>query len=256
MRISILSSKGGVGKSTIAISLSKALSKRGNNVLLIDRDLIGYASYLAGIRGLGMVSSVADGVESTFYREMRFDDGSVVVLKYFGDGPRYKVDIDKFHKDRALGDRGWELYRRVLNLRKYDFVVVDNAPLVRPQDDIVRHELEKFKSVYPGFPVRQLFVSDSLEVTINDNVRYAESIGVVNEKTVLGFVINMIPPRDVEKFRSVLSNIVGRLGARFGILLPFMESIFQFSGEFTDFPIPTEIEDLAEKIQEIQTIKD
>ncbi|MEL9970248.1 MAG: P-loop NTPase, partial [Metallosphaera sp.] len=47
MRLSILSSKGGVGKSTLAISLSKELARRRTDVLLIDRDLIGYASYLA-----------------------------------------------------------------------------------------------------------------------------------------------------------------------------------------------------------------
>ncbi|WP_252896754.1 ParA family protein [Metallosphaera hakonensis] len=50
MRISIRSSKGGVGKSTIAISLAKALAMKGYDVLLMDRDVVGYASYLAGIQ--------------------------------------------------------------------------------------------------------------------------------------------------------------------------------------------------------------
>ncbi|MEM3863722.1 MAG: P-loop NTPase [Metallosphaera sp.] len=64
MRLSILSSKGGVGKSPLAISLSKELARRRTDVLLIDRDLIGYASYLAGIRGPGLVTSVVEELET------------------------------------------------------------------------------------------------------------------------------------------------------------------------------------------------
>ncbi|MFP3261037.1 MAG: P-loop NTPase, partial [Sulfolobus sp.] len=50
-RISVLGVKGGVGKSTIALSLSLLLAKSSKNVLLIDRDILGYASSVSGIRG-------------------------------------------------------------------------------------------------------------------------------------------------------------------------------------------------------------
>ncbi len=254
MRVSILSSKGGVGKSTVAISLSKALAMMGFSVLLVDRDLVGYASYVAGIKGPGLIASVSDGVDSTVYKEIALGDGSVTVLKYFGDGPRYKIDIDKFHKDRKLGEKGWEIYRKVLTTKKFSFVLVDNAQLVRPEDDIVKHELEKFIEIYPGFPIWQLFVSDSLARTIEDNVSYAESIGSVRDGTVLGFIINMIRPGEVEKFRGVLDNVLKRVKAKFGVLLPFSEDIFQFTGTFEEFPVLQEIKDLASKVVEVKTM--
>ncbi|BCS92212.1 AAA family ATPase [Metallosphaera javensis (ex Sakai et al. 2022)] len=252
MRISVLSSKGGVGKSTVAISLSKVLAMMGFPVLLVDRDLVGYASYTAGIKGPGLVSSVSDGIESTVYRDIAVGKGSVTVLKYFGDGPRYKTDIDKFHMDSKLGDKGWAIYTRILRMKEYSFVIVDNAQLVRPEDDIVKHELEKFKEVYPGFPIWQLFVSDSLNRTIEDNIAYAESIGSVRDGTMLGFIINMIRPGEAERFRGVLDNAMKRLNARFGALLPFSEDLFQFTGTFEEFPVLPEIKDFALKVASLR----
>jgi ATPases involved in chromosome partitioning len=49
----VLSIKGGVGKSTIALTTALELTEIGRNVLLIDGDLLGYSSQLAGIEGRG-----------------------------------------------------------------------------------------------------------------------------------------------------------------------------------------------------------
>ena len=61
LRISVLSIKGGAGKSTIALTTALELTEMGRNVLLIDRDLLGYSSQLAGIRGKGLLASVVEG---------------------------------------------------------------------------------------------------------------------------------------------------------------------------------------------------
>ncbi len=53
-RITILGIKGGVGKSTVALTLGKALAISSKSVLIVDRDLIGYSSYILGIRGKGI----------------------------------------------------------------------------------------------------------------------------------------------------------------------------------------------------------
>jgi len=66
MRISIVSTKGGVGKSTIAISLSRELADRCKRVLLVDMDLSGFSSLIAGIREQGLISSTVDGNDSNY----------------------------------------------------------------------------------------------------------------------------------------------------------------------------------------------
>lgn len=60
MRIAVLKAKGGVGGSTIAASLAKYLALRGMRVLLIDRDLVGTVSELAGLRGNGLIQLVKE----------------------------------------------------------------------------------------------------------------------------------------------------------------------------------------------------
>ncbi|PVU77575.1 hypothetical protein DDW13_00500, partial [Acidianus hospitalis] len=62
-RISVLGVKGGVGKSTISLNLGRFLAKNSKKVLLVDRDVLGFASYLTGIRGKGLLAKVVDGEE-------------------------------------------------------------------------------------------------------------------------------------------------------------------------------------------------
>ncbi|MEM3914305.1 MAG: P-loop NTPase [Metallosphaera sp.] len=251
MRLSILSSKGGVGKSTLAISLSKELARRRTDVLLIDRDLIGYASYLAGIRGPGLVTSVVEELDTKPWREIKVESGSVTILKYFGDGPRYKLDIEKLHRQRKLGERGWELYRGLLKAKRYSFVIVDNAALVRPEDDIVKHELDTFKGIYPDMPIWQIFVSDFLDVDIKETVRYANLIGSVELGSVLAFVINMVYPEISTRVNHLLDQIVNALKARMGLTIPFSEKVYQYNGDFESFPILPEVGKMATKIMEM-----
>ncbi|WP_404802720.1 P-loop NTPase [Metallosphaera sedula] len=49
-----MSIKGGVGKSTISILLSIELNRLGKRLILVDMDLSGYTSFLAGIREPGI----------------------------------------------------------------------------------------------------------------------------------------------------------------------------------------------------------
>lgn len=71
MRIIILGNKGGVGKSTVGLLLAKRLCELGKTVLLVDRDQIGYASWLVGIKRKGLIASVVDGEEGDYFVEKR-----------------------------------------------------------------------------------------------------------------------------------------------------------------------------------------
>jgi ATPases involved in chromosome partitioning len=84
LRISVLSIKGGAGKSTIALTTALELTEIGRNVLLIDRDLLGYSSQLAGIRGKGLLASVVEGGNGGNYivKKRRFTGVGVVIGRF------------------------------------------------------------------------------------------------------------------------------------------------------------------------------
>ena len=60
MRIVVLGAKGGVGKSMITLLLVRFLLSLGKKIIVVDRDMTGYISWLAGIKGKGLMASIID----------------------------------------------------------------------------------------------------------------------------------------------------------------------------------------------------
>jgi ATPases involved in chromosome partitioning len=79
--------KGGVGVSTLVLMLAKALAKRGAKVTLVDMDVTGYISGIAGIHDKGLLAQVVDG-ENLRGTHINKVDG-IQVLKFLGDGMRF-----------------------------------------------------------------------------------------------------------------------------------------------------------------------
>ncbi|MFP3399833.1 AAA family ATPase [Acidianus sp.] len=105
MRLSVLSTKGGVGKSIIALLLSKYFSQNGVKTLLIDRDPLGWVSNLAKIKGKGLLASIVDKEEDkqAYFKEVKTKDGGdFYILKLYGDGARFYVDLDIIRRDEKL----------------------------------------------------------------------------------------------------------------------------------------------------------
>jgi len=71
MRIVVGGVKGGVGKSLISASVSKLLARMGFNVLLIDREVLGWSSELLGLRTKGLVHNVMTGEGRDHYAEFQ-----------------------------------------------------------------------------------------------------------------------------------------------------------------------------------------
>lgn len=251
-RISVHGSKGGVGKSTISLSLAKELALDGKNVLLIDRDVLGYASFILGVKGPGLLAKIVEGTDSSPVKEIRIGNGILTVLKLFGDGTRFKNDIAIIHSDPSLKEKLKQNYKEILNKRVYDFAVVDNLPLVTPSDYAVKHELSTFLEVFPNSTIARVFVSDPSKYCIINTANYIRT--VEGSPEVVGFpwsfVINMFPPRrETGEYVNNLRDLVKQLGLKSGVIIPFVDSLFQFMGDLESLPVVPQIRRMALNIQ-------
>ena len=79
--------KGGVGVSTVALMLAKALAQQVNSVTLVDMDAAGYISSIANIRVKGLLAQSVDGekLEAGYAGKI----GGIYVVKFLGDGMRF-----------------------------------------------------------------------------------------------------------------------------------------------------------------------
>ncbi|MFZ8840538.1 MAG: P-loop NTPase, partial [Pyrobaculum sp.] len=76
--------KGGVGVSTLALMLAKALAEQGNSVTLVDMDVAGYISSIANIRVNGLLAQSVDGEKPAAGYGGKI--GRIHVVKFLGDG--------------------------------------------------------------------------------------------------------------------------------------------------------------------------
>ncbi|QKR00235.1 tyrosine-protein kinase family protein [Metallosphaera tengchongensis] len=234
MRVLILGAKGGVGKSVISLLVSISLAKEGKKVLVVDRDINGYISYLAGIRGYGLLSSVIDNVESEYLVDVTLDDFSFSVLKFYGDGVRLFEDVKKLeaHEVRSEISRR---YREILG-QGFEYVIYDNRGMVFPSDLDMKLEIETYRSLNPMDPSQWIFVSSAikpdLDVTMDYSKRlwekWREKLQVLSKY----LVINMFS--QVENIKIDFN----RLEEEYELVtvFPFIEELFQFSGEIKNIP--------------------
>lgn len=245
--MSVHSLKGGVGKSVIAISLAKILASRGHQVLFVDKDIAGYASYLAGIDGPGLIESLISPMSMDVMREVYTENGGIAILKYPGDGPRYGVDLEIIHRDSELKER-WRKYCNIfLSGKKYSFFILDNPPAVIPDEEI-KYMTKQVRVGLSQISMKCIVVSDSIADTISNSVTYAKLLASKGYE-ILAFVINMIKPYDMLSYRSRIEEIMLELNCKLGVLIAFQEELFQFSGEIKDFPVPQQLEEFVSKME-------
>lgn len=253
-RITILGIKGGVGKSTTALSLGKALAMNSKNVLLVDRDLIGYSSYIMGIRDKGVLSKVVDDDNniSNSFKEVAINDGTLGVIKLFGDGDRFENDIDKIHKNRSLMEQFSLLYKKFLLYRKYDYYIIDNPPMITSNSEVVKHELQVFYSVFETAKNLRIYITNYSENSIQNTIDYFKNIesNTTYPGMPLSFIINLVPNTcdELQRAKSKLEKIVSSININFGLVIPLNEKLINFSGSIVEMPVPEEINELARNI--------
>ncbi|QKQ99015.1 ParA family protein [Metallosphaera tengchongensis] len=238
MRISIHGAKGGVGKTTISITLALILAERGGKVVLLDRDNIGFASRISGIEDKGLVKSIVEKSESDPTLTVKVGKGRVTVIKMLGDGPRYEQYIQEILRDDSL-KRAFNLkYSQILRSTEFDYFVVDNPSMLQFQDSIVKLDLDVFLSLYPNVEIKRVYVSDSSTLSIWQTVKYAKlaeegfRIG-----SALGLVVNMVPPMMEEAKEREVREALEKIDIPVGVITPFYDPLFQYNGELTEFPI-------------------
>ncbi len=77
--------KGGVGVSTLALMLAKALAEQESNITLVD--VAGYISNIANIRVNGLLAQSVDGEKPVAGYAGKI--GRIQMVKFLGDGMRF-----------------------------------------------------------------------------------------------------------------------------------------------------------------------
>jgi chromosome partitioning protein len=124
--ISIVNQKGGVGKTTTAVTLSGGLAKSGYKVCLIDMDHQGNATTSLGVN----VDNKPTIAELLVLQESSMDD--VLIETYIKNLHLVPSDISLAKADKRLnteGGREFRLRNKVLKKKKdYDFIIIDCPP--------------------------------------------------------------------------------------------------------------------------------
>jgi len=241
-RICVLGVKGGVGKSTIALGLSLLLAKSSKNVLLIDKDLVGSVSSIAGIRGKGLLSKVIDG-ETDYWNsvsKLNLGEGSLTVLKLYGDGERFYNDIKLLHFNYEKRTLLSQVYKNFLTSQHYDYFVVDNYQGVSANSPLIIDELEDFYSVLSDVINLRVYVTNyslnSIHSTIDYAVKFEKSI--TYKGFPLAFIVNMIPSTfdDMEQAKKYVSVAKEKIGTKFSLIIPIYQELIKFSLTLNEFP--------------------
>jgi len=241
-RISVLGVKGGVGKSTIALSLSLLLAKSSKNVLLIDRDILGYASSVSGIRGKGLLSKVIDG-ETDYWNsvsKLNLGEGSLTVLKLYGDGERFYNDIKLLHSNYEKRTLLSQVYKNFLTSQHYDYFVVDNYQGVSANSPLIIDELDDFYSVLSDVINLRVYVTNYSLNSIYSTIDYAVKLekSITYKGFPLAFIVNMVPSTfdDMEQAKKYASVAKEKIGTKFSLIIPIYQELIKFSLTLSEFP--------------------
>lgn len=124
--LTVLNEKGGVGKTTLAVTISAGLAARGHAVLLIDADAQGHAT-----RALGLAKY--PGLYDLLVRDARLPDviRPIPAAKYNGSGDTLAVlgsNVETRNIANSISD-AYALADRLAALDAlFDFTIIDTAP--------------------------------------------------------------------------------------------------------------------------------
>ena len=239
MRLSLIGVKGGIGKSTLAVSLSKLIMKMGKRVLLVDRDLIGWSSKLLGLEDSSLLHKASTGESGEFYRSENDGEGKLTVVRVNPDFPLFLKDYravkESNEKFRAFVD----LYRPLL--LEHEIFVVDNPPNIFQGDELTDLEHQAFSITRDEKDWYRIYVTDPSERGLSvvlDYMTVSESIS--SKGKAGGLIMNMVPPlpEELTKASSTMKKVCIEYKISLCGVIPFDERLYTYSSyaELKEFP--------------------
>lgn len=134
--INVSNEKGGVGKTTVAVTIAGGLVCRGQRVLLVDTDAQGHATRAVGVPRY-------PGLYDLLVRDAGWQESLKPVFPSFWgvqptDGDKYNAEdyrlfllgsnAETMNIANSISD-GWKLYDRLRELEgQFDYIIIDTAP--------------------------------------------------------------------------------------------------------------------------------
>ncbi|ACP54467.1 ParA family protein [Saccharolobus islandicus] len=223
IRVSIISLKGGVGKTTIALNTALYLSKR-YKVLYIDKDLLSMGSLILGFNGLGFHKAIVEGLGNEQY-EYKVNN-NLTLFKLYSEPVNEKELHDKM---KDIGEKAKKAYVDVIS-KGYDVIIVDYGRIFRTNDPLVYDEYEMFKKNFPDYLIATVGITDAIRNDITNVVKYfLDTINGTKAKP-LAFVINMVPPiSDIQKEIGQMAREISEVVKCDTLIIPFNEKLVQYS---------------------------
>jgi septum site-determining protein MinD len=185
--LGILSGKGGVGKSTIAINLAIALQKFRKKVMIVDCNIsTPHLSHYLGVRDYSFtINDVLFGkvdINSAFYNY----NG----LRYIPASPKLEdlinIDLSKL-----------KVNLKKLTNQKVDFIILDAAPGIGREALNVADASDEI-----------IFVTNPYVPMVNDVIKCRDIVKQIGEKK-MSIVLNMVGDRSYELLGRVVEEVTG-----------------------------------------------
>lgn len=126
-RLAVSNQKGGVGKSTVALSIAGALGDQGQNVLLVDLDPQGYLTSGVGLDD--QYTAPSPNLNDAMKTPSEYNVADLVVPHQEFDVLPANIDMFSLEQELVSGMRGRERLSMLLEgVSGYDFLIVDCPP--------------------------------------------------------------------------------------------------------------------------------
>jgi chromosome partitioning protein len=226
--------KGGVGVTTLALMLAKALAEKGNSVTLVDMDVAGYISSIANIRVKGLLAQSVDGEKSAAGYAGRI--GGIYVVKFLGDGMRFFDDVEKLRRNPDQLTKLVAEYTAVSS--DSDYVVIDIAPCFL--DLILKSPFISYWLIPPAS--FRIYVTDDKRPSITATASFIKRVeGGFAAGQPFAVIINKA--HDLEK--SIAEELREETDSTLLLTIPFTPQLLHFSGDIGELPVFDQIETLA-----------